>query len=248
MKSDIWIGKKGFRYWYYRMRDSQYFAIALVGLALITCLVLIFAVIIPQINTWFSIREEVLATRARISTLQNNITFIETLNKAELTTQLRVASRALPPEKDFGAMLDVLSNAAVSSGVSLNDYAFQVGNVASLSAGQRGELGTNGVSSVKISLVVSGRLDGVRRFIKTVKTSVPISEVTNIDGNGENASLMVQFYQKPYPNIQLSGDTPLVPISAEKIGLLSTLSSWKNASEAQSVLTPSGSGSAVPLF
>lgn len=247
MKSDIWIGKKGFRYWYYRGRDSQYYPMALVGVAILICFFLIFYVIIPQLNSWFSIRQEVIATRARITTLQNNITFMDNLNKAELNTQLRTASQALPPEKDFGTMLDVLSNAAATSGVSLNDYAFQVGNIAT-SSSQLSDVRYKGVSSVKISLVVSGKIERIRRFISAVETSVPISEVINIDGNGENISLGIQFYQKPFPTMQLSGDTALTPVSAAKIGLLQKLSTWKNASETQNALVPSGSGSAVPLF
>src|SRR6266851_199854 len=131
MKSDVWIGKKGFRYWYYRFRDSEYYSLTAIGFTVLICIVLLFNIIIPELSQWFSIRNEVIAARAQIATLQQNITFINTLDKNRLNSQLQTASHALPPEKNFGFMLNAISNAAVTSGVSLNDYAFQVGNITS---------------------------------------------------------------------------------------------------------------------
>lgn len=63
---DGWIGKKGFRYWYYRFRDSQYYALSIAGITILVCTLLVFNVIIPEIANWFSIRQEVIATQAKI--------------------------------------------------------------------------------------------------------------------------------------------------------------------------------------
>ena len=247
MKNDGWIGKKGFRYWYYRYRDSDYFSYVLIGITIVVCLVLLFGVIIPQLQNWFSIRQEVVATQQRIAVLQNNINFMNNLDRNALNAQLQTASSALPPQKDFGSMLDSLSSAAVSSGVSLNDFSFQVGDVAS-SSGLFSDTRYKNFASIKISLVAQGPIGNVKRFIANLESSVPLSEVVTIDGTGETASLTIQFYQKPFPNLVPNDDTPLTPLTAEKVLLLQKITAWKSTQPATSQTAPSGSNSALPLF
>ncbi|MGH7204152.1 MAG: hypothetical protein ACREHC_06940 [Candidatus Levyibacteriota bacterium] len=248
MKNDDgWIGKKGYRYWYYRYRDSQYYAFSIISVTIVVCLVLLFNVILPEMSNWFSIRKEVIATQEKIATLQNNISFINNLDKGTLNKQLDIAASALPPQKDFGPMLNAISSAALTSGVALNDYTFEVGSVAS-SKGQLTDVRYKGIAVIKITLIISGSLNNVSRFITSIEKSVPIAEVTNIDGSGENVSVSVQFYQKPFPKVDVSGDQQLQPISAEKLGLLQQLQTWKQASAINNTVATPASNAAVPLF
>ena len=89
MNNDTWIGKKGFRYFYYKFRDSEYYGLAIIGVTLLVCAVLLFNIIIPEVTQWFSIRDEVIATREQIATLQQNINFINNLDKNALNSQLQ---------------------------------------------------------------------------------------------------------------------------------------------------------------
>ncbi len=247
MSKEVWVGKKGSRYWYYKYRDSEYFSVALTALTVIGCLMLVFNVIIPQFTSWFSIREEIIATRERISVLENNINFMNNLDRNSLNTQLETATTALPPEKEFGSMLDSLSAAAVTSGVSLNDFSFQVGNVAS-SSGQAGDARHKDVAAIKITLVAVGPIANVKEFISDLEKSIPVTEVVNIDGSGQTVSLSVQFYQKDLPQIDIQADKPLTPLSAERTALIQDLAKWKRTQPLQGFDAPSGSAGAMPLF
>jgi hypothetical protein len=171
---------------------------------------------------------------------------MNSLDRNMVNNQLTTASMALPPEKDFGAMLDSLSSAAVSSGVSLNDFSFQVGSVAS-SSGLFSDVRYKDLASIKISLVAQGSINNMKRFITSLENSMPLSEVVTIDGSGQTASLTIEFYQKTFPNIVLNDDKPLAPLSAEKNILLQKLAAWKK-DQPIGVNTPSGSDSALPLF
>src|SRR5579872_1278457 len=131
MNSDTWIGKKGFRYYYYRFRDSEYYGLAIIAFTLLVSVILLFSIIIPEVTQWFSIRNEVVAAREQIATLQQNVSFVNNLNKNALNSQLLTVSHALPPEKNFGDILSTISNTAAVSNVSLSNYAFQVGNISS---------------------------------------------------------------------------------------------------------------------
>ncbi len=247
MSKETWIGKKGLRYWYYKYRDSEYFSLGFTAVAVVGCLILLFYVIIPQVTSWFSIRDEIIATRERISVLQDNINFMNNLDKGQMNTQIQTAAGALPPEKDFGSMLDVLSGAAVSSGVSLNDFSFQVGNVASSSGMVLDERHKN-LASVKITVVALGSVDKVKKFISTVQNSVPISEVVNIDGSGQTISISIQFYQKNLKDVKIQEDQPLKPLSAEKFALLQQLNTWKKSQTNVNFESSDASGGALPLF
>lgn len=245
MRSSMWIGKKGIRYWYYRYRDSEYYALGMIGLTIVVSLLLLFFVIIPEVGQWFSIRDEISATQKRIAVLQANIAFLTNLDKNTVTSQLQIASQALPPDKNFGTILDTIANAAVSSGISLSDYSFPVGNVSKSSATDT--TNSTGVSTLTVTITVDGTVDQLSKFIKAIETSLPLAHVTSIDGNNGTTAVTIDFYQKPFPPVDSSGDTPLTPLSEEKKTLLQKLSTWGNATKVTPTQSDS-SGSAVPLF
>lgn len=245
MRKETWIGKKGMRYWYYKYRDSEYFSLGIMFSVVLACIFLIFQVIVPQVNSWFSIRDETIATSQRIAILQENINYMNNLDKGLLQSQLNTATNALPTVKDFGSILDIVADASVASGVSLNDYSFQVGDVASSSGGLDIDTKRKGLTSIKITVVAAGTIEKVKRFIQTLEKSLPVSEVVDIDGSGETLSISIQFYQKSVPDIKLEEDKPLTSLSAEQSNLLQQLAAWRKARPLQS--TPASSG-AMPLF
>jgi hypothetical protein len=248
MNTDTWIGKKGFRYWYYRFRDSEYYGLAIIAFTLLVSVILLFSIIIPEVTQWFSIRNEVIAARQEIATLQQNITFVNNLDKNSLDSQLMTVSHALPTEKDFGNMLSTISNAAAVSGVSLSNYEFQVGNIASTKSKQISALQKDGLFTIEITLIANGNNTTIRNFIKTLENSLPLAEITNLNGTGENVSVRLTFYQKPFSDVSFSADTPLEALSPTKIRLIQKLAKWDNTGNTQGLPAFSSSNSAVPLF
>lgn len=248
MSKDVWVGKKGLRFWYYRYRDSEYLTFGIIGGIVAVCVMLIFWVILPQLSSWFSIRDEIIATRSRIETLEKNITFVNSLDRAKLDSQLQTASTALPAEKDFNAMLDVIASAAVEANVAMNDFSFQVGNVSS-SKGNTTDARYRDLASIRITLVVVGTVDGVKRFVTSVENSVPVTEVINIDGSDKTVAVSIQFFQKSFPDIKIDDTKELTPLSQKKVALLEKLDSWKRAPVYQgNFSSPTGSESGIPLF
>lgn len=249
MKKDIWIGKKNLRFYYYRYRDSSYYSISLIVFTILACFVLIFQVIIPQINNWFSIRNEVITTQETIRILNSNINLMRSLDKAALDAQLQIASSTIPPEKDFGTILNALADASISSGVSLQDFTFQVGDITS-SVNQAVNISQKELSTVTLTVVVNGKLDGVKRFIERLGKKIPISEVTTLDGSVDSLSMKMQFYQKKLPDIEFRDKETIQPLSNEKKNLLEELATWKTALPVQTIggVSASESASGIPLF
>lgn len=244
MKKEIWIGKKGFRYWYYRYRDSEWYMFSIVGFALIISVALVIYWIIPELNNWFSIRDEVIATRQQIAILQQNNNFLNNLDRNMLNRQLQVATEALPAVKDFGGIINVFSNASAGSGITLNNYSFQIGDIASSS----GQILYNGLSTVQIILTINGNTSQLTHFIQLLESSLPLSEVTNVNGNAGNYSLTVQFYQKPFPPANFSAENPLTPLTAHDTSLIQMLTKWQVSTTNQNAAIQESSASGLPLF
>jgi len=263
-KNDIWIGKKGYRYWYYRFRDSQYYSLVITGIIAVVSVVLLFMFVIPEVTNWFSIQQEIDATQQQITTLQQNITFINGMNKTDLDSQLQTASDAVPSEKDFGPVLQAIAYASSYANVSLNNYSFQIGTVKSTSLLPGASLQSKDTTPIELVLVVSGNFDNLIKFIKAIENGLPLASITKIDGSGGNLSITIEFYQKPFPPIAFSPDTQLTPLSIKDMKLLQQLATWDHTSSSviptqkQSTglnktthvytVISSGSANLVPLF
>lgn len=230
---------------YLRYKDTPYYSIGIIILVFLTSLILFFQLVIPQISSWFSISDEIRATRTRTGIINQNIDFVQKLDKQELDNEVAIATSALPFEKDFGGMVNALTDASITSGVSLNDYSFEVGNVASVS-GQVNSL-TKDLSSVKLTVTVNGSADGVIIFLNELYKRVPLSEVTDIDGDNFETTITLEFYQKQFPKIVFQDDQPFTPISEKEATLLETFSSWVPANGSGASQDTSSSPN-VPLF
>jgi hypothetical protein len=249
MYKRVFFGQKSLRFWYYRYKDSPYYAIGVVAVLSTIAMCLLFLFVIPQFQTWFSVREEVTATQARVAALRSNTNFMSSLDRANLQKQLATAMNALPSEKNFDLILNSVSYAARSSGVSLGEFAFQVGDIASTSAA-KGQVITDakGLSSVKLTIGIVGSITQIQRFLQSLQKSVPLSEVEQIEGNKDTTTVTVVFYQKALPKLQIQPDQPLVPVSSADTALLNgDLSAWQLPVLPETSIPP-GTGSAVPLF
>jgi hypothetical protein len=270
MKKRVFFGQNDIRYFYYRYKDSRYYAISIFALTITVCIMLLFGVIIPQIEKYLSIRTEVIAMREKISLINQNISFMNTLDKGLLAKQLETVSLALPIEKDFAGILKALSDSSVRAGVTLADFNFSVGEVSSKSATKtnnnlsgslpsavpspnlQGDSPTlnnslSDTTTIDFTVIVNGSVDRVNLFIKEIGEKLPISEVVSINNDNNTTTLNLKFHYKKYPDINYKEDDPIKPLSKEKAELIEELSSWR-ISSSEEIFMPIGTNSAAPLF
>lgn len=245
MSKEIFSKQTDIRLLYYRYKDTSYYTIFITSLVGLVSIILIVQLVIPQIENWFSIRNEVLATRERIDNINRNIVFMNNIDKVSLEEQVVVTTTALPFEKDFGGILNALTDSSLKAGVVLDDYSFQVGSVASVSGKQRGPI--KEFSSVRLNITISGNADGVENFLKEINTKLPLSEVIQISGEFGSTNISLEFYQKPFPSLVIKDDQLLIPFTRKQEDRLSEFNAWKPAVSVQEPQIVS-SGAAVPLF
>jgi hypothetical protein len=248
--SDFVLGRNSLRFWYYRFKDSPYYSLSILLVTIVVCVLLLFKVIIPQVEQWFSIRNEVETLRRRVEVIKGNIAFMNNLDKGKLSSDLDIAMSALPATKDFGGILNAISASSLKAGVSLEDYSFQVGQVSSGSATPTRGVAANGLSPVRLTVRVSGTIDSIRNFLQEIEQKLPIAQVISMEADTKSSTIDIQFYQKPFPQIGFKDSEPLTTLPETNRLLLQRLAEWKNASVGiDDVLNqPVATSEALPLF
>lgn len=260
MSRKVFFGQNDIRYFYNRYKDSKYYSASVFFLVIAACSILLVIVIIPQFNNYLSIRQEVAAKQDQIRIMNENIAFINRMDKSTITSQLKSATQALPAEKDFAGILNAIADASIRSGVSVSDFSFSVGDISSRSAintsnpvpvgnsspGSVASLG-NIAPSVNLMLTIDGNIDSVKLFIKEISEKLPLSDVTTIDNKDNKTTVSIEFYYKPYPEIAFKEDSPMQPISPEKVKLIERIALWKN-SISEEIVSPIATNSSIPLF
>lgn len=185
------------------------------------CLVLILKIVIPQVQDFIGTLNTVKEMQSQITVLKNNVQFLTSLDDSVLDSKMRVASSALPAEKDFAGILNAITTASVRSGVSLGDFSFAVGELSTKSAQLAGQ------PSIQVALTVSGDAFLAQRFIQELLKTVPLSEILNVAISGRSSSLTTVFYYKVFPPIHFDGAKPIFALLQNEEQLLNKLSSWR---------------------
>lgn len=243
MKKEPWRGQNSARFLYFYYKDSPYYSWLFLSIIFSVSIILIFNVIIPQAQGWFSIRDEVLATRQRIAILNSNITFMSNLNKDQIDLRNQLALKALPLEKNFSDVIDAIVGSSIRSNVTVDDFDFSLGQIASFSAkdkkGLQGE-----IDSVKVQLSLRGSIDGVKNFVKEMSDTFPLSEVDSVDTTSGETAIEIKFYTKDFKDFKIVYDQPVQPISAANSDVLNSLEK-KSVVKTKSIPVKSDS---IPIF
>lgn len=247
MNKKVFFGHNDLRFLYYRYKDSNYYSLLILSATIVVCMFLIFGFIIPQIQSYFSIREEVASLNSEIRTINENINFMNNLDKTLLNSQLQTATSALPSDKDFAGILNAIASAAIRSGVSVSDFSFRLDENSSSANGVKNG-SPAGPLLINLSVDIKGSVSGWKKFLTEIYEKVPLVEITDIKGDSDSLTVGMRFYYKPLPKIAFKESEPITPVADSKQALIRKLSSWQSAPLNQEITVPVSSSSAVPLF
>lgn len=182
------------------------------------CFILFLELIIPQFQQYIDSNSQLEQSRLRITILSQNLAFVRGLDQSVLDKQLKTVSQILPLDKDYIGILNSVSSAAVSSGVVLADYTFQVGLLSN----------STGVKNLPLQLVLSitGNIDAVNKFIINLKNQSPLADVVEVNlSSGGNSVITVNFFNKQSSQIIFKPDYKLDPLSSKDLEILTRFSS-----------------------
>jgi hypothetical protein len=246
MNQRIFFGKNDLRFYYFRYKDTNLYYISILIASIIVCAILVFQVIIPQAEIYFSVKNEAEDLSSKIKVINNNVNFINSLDKSQLDSQLQIATQALPTDKDFVGIINSISDAAVLSGVSVSDFTFRL-NTTNSSSGPAVATSQKGLLPINVIFNIEGSNDGGKRFLQEISKKIPLVEVETVSGDSASLSVNLNFFYKPLPKLSFKEEDPIPVISKDKQDLLKKLSTWQSPYLNQGG-SQSGSSSAAPLF
>ena len=225
MNSNKQITTSSFSLLYYRFRDSPIYSISIFLVVILTCIVLIWKIVIPLTQRWFSIQREVRETEAKIKIVKANIGIMQDLDKTNLDDKIDTAIAAVPADKDFFGIFTAIVDSAVKSGVLLGKFSFSPGTLASDSAST-----SKSERPIDVSLPIEGDLEDIKSFMKEINEKLPLSESETLVadvGSSTEAKLRLLFTYKTFPLITYTYTEPIKSFTEEELSLINQLTSWK---------------------
>ncbi|OGH11419.1 MAG: hypothetical protein A3B38_01155 [Candidatus Levybacteria bacterium RIFCSPLOWO2_01_FULL_36_13] len=199
----------------YRQYKNYFLPFAII----VASLVVLFIILIPQVQGVLTAKEEEKRETQKLTELKNSYNNLSAMNEATLGQNVDSLERALPSTKDFAGIINSISSNAVKAGVSVGNFEFSVGD---LSKSQEGVA----FPTIAISLNVSGSPKSTLEFIKNLYESVPIAEITSMKLSGESTSLKVQFYYKANSQISLKNNTAITQFNKNETALIAKINKW----------------------
>lgn len=177
------------------------------------CAVLLFFVILPQLQAILVTRKQLSEEETTLQTVQSSFAQITNMSDTELATDFMISTMALPQEKDPVAIVSSISHAAQMANISLKDYTFEIPE-------------TN-EPEVPVELFLEGEQKNLVQFIHLLLTGFPLAAVNKLSIETEkNASLEVVFYTEPVTSHVLDTQVPLPLLTATETTTLKQLQAW----------------------
>lgn len=191
---------------------------------IISCVFVLFLIVIPQVQQYFSLRDQLKTEQEKLVILKNNYNYLSSLDDTKLDSDFKSLSQVLPSNKDFAGVMNAIAVASSRTGVSVGDFEFAVGDLAKSSE----EI--SGYPSIKIEIKLGGNAQSITKFTSELFKTAPISEVTSIKTSGSLSDLVILFYYKTFSPENISNDSPIIPTSEKSQLLINEIASWNSSS------------------
>ena len=199
---------------------NQYREYLVSSIFLVLGLLLLLFLTIPSMRSLMAEKRQEKEYKTRIETMQNNLRFMELLDPRLLDSQVKLVSSVLPPDKDFVLILNAIAESKGNTGVSLGDFSFQVGSLATRSAS------VPGLPAIPVKLTGQGNIKNIESLLANLEQTVPISEVNTIQISGQSASFTVNFNYRLKSQLPFNPNLPIQPLSKGEEAVLNKMRSW----------------------
>jgi len=187
---------------------------------IILCFLLILFIIVPQFQNWQTSETETALLEQKQQGLNKSLSVINNITSETLNNNLQLTTKALPEDKNFSAIINTITNTAVTASVALDDYTFQVGDLTS---------NETKTQYLQLLIAIKGTARDVNQFLRVLETQLPLSDVTNIQINNDNsAQVTVIFYYQPFPKLTVDASQTLEPLTSKEKTLLQQLQKRSN--------------------
>lgn len=188
---------------------------------IITCAILFWQFVIPQFRALFIAQEEIRQAKQRLQALKENLSILTNTDEKSLDAQLKILNLALPPDKDFSAVLNSIYLTSQKTGVSLGSFSLQIGELL--------DTKKNSDSSViSLSIPINAGVTAVNSFVEIIGKTFPLSEVALIKIGNITSTIRLSFYYKPLGPYSYEADTRIISLNQKELNIIGTLRDFEN--------------------
>lgn len=225
--SNSTLDSKSLKILYYQYKDTKIYGLLVLSVILLIGFILIWWIVIPEVQKYISIQDEVNALQKKVTLLKSNLNYIQSSDPTEVDDGFQSAIAALPADKDFEGLLYAISASALRSGIALDDFSFSIGKLAT-------ESGT-ALTAIPITLSMKTDVPTAAQFIDELNQKVPLSDISvaNVteDQSQNSSSIQLNFYYQPLGNVVFHDDAPIPQISDYQKQLLQKMKEWKDVTD-----------------
>jgi Tfp pilus assembly protein PilO len=178
--------------------------------------------VLPHLQTWFSIQNEIKETQNRVTTIRDNIRLIQNTNTVAIDEEYTLAVQALPHDRDFAGILQSIAQASLKSNVEVSDYSFSLGTIVN----NKEDISKTKLLPITTSIAISGNIDNVMKFTDEIEKELPLVEVKGITYSSGKAEISLSFFIKEFPDLKIINSVPLTQLTQKDRELLNTLRTW----------------------
>lgn len=198
---------------FYRKHSS----VILPALFLLGALFIFLQVILPSLTTIGTTRQELSTQQKKLEDYNASIEILKVADAGKLSSDVKVATTALPTSKDVQSLYLALTRSAANANVALTGFSVTIGDVYGGTA-LKPEVGVT-IPSVTVRAQLAGvDLDSLLQFSNALLSISPLSQITKATISGGSGTVDILFYYKPYDLNKINKDVvrPLTP-SQKKI-------------------------------
>jgi Tfp pilus assembly protein PilO len=214
-KNKVSVDSVTFKFLYGKYKDFR-----IPFIVIVACTVLLVGFLLPQFKNLLDLSIKSKESEKNLKVLKNNFNFLSSLNEDALDSQLKIVTRALPADKDFIGIINAINYASSVSGAGVGDFQVSVGELS------KDQASGSDSSPTSVSLTIDGDIEAVNRFIGTLGTTLPISEVTTVDTGDFSSTVTVSFYHKPFPSTKSQGISSIVSMGSDDVALINKLANF----------------------
>lgn len=192
---------------------------AIVGISTILVSVL---VIIPQLLTYFKVRDQIIQTQNKSQNLEEKAVALENINSLLTQKDLKVVFSVLPVDQDVPKAMMILQDMITTSGLELRSTTF--GSSRAIASQQ-----TLDKNSFKLNITVAGPVNLLRDFLIKLQNSSRLFQVESIGVTFQKnqgvveAEIPLSVYYQPSLGEIGKLDQPLPKLSDQNKELLAKL-------------------------
>lgn len=179
-------------------------------------------VALPNISSITVLSQQVKNSEQDIVDLKESVRFLTSINERELDSQVSLVTQALPPGKDASQIYSALALVSATSGMGLNGFSVNVGDVFSKRTSAKPIAG-GGVPSLSVNVeVVNVTKESLSAFANELVTAFPVNQIAAVQVAGGSGTIKVNFFYKPY-DLNLINQNNITPLTPAETKTLQTL-------------------------